>query len=557
TLTLALGVERMARRRAVVRRLSAVEALGSVTVIATDKTGTLTENRLKVVEVFTSDEAGLIAAAVLANDADEQGSAGDPLDLALLDHARRGGFDVSAIRRGSPRLSARPFDSTWKYMRVTVQSPAGPTSYLKGATEAILPRTRLEAAEARAWRDIVERESERGHRIIAVARGRDEDELELIGLVAFWDPPREGVRAAIGSVLQAGARVLMITGDHPTTAGAVAAQVGFETPRVVTGDELRALPAEERTRRLASVDVIARATAEDKLLIVEALQRAGEVVAMTGDGINDAPALKKADVGVAMGKRGSDVAREVSDLVLLDDNFSTIVSAVEEGRNIRDNIQKFIRFTFSTNVALAILVLGGAIGSYAIGLRDGAGALILPLTAIQVLFINFVGDGPPALALAMDKSPSAMRNPPQPSATPLLDRRALGFILMSGSLHGAFGLGLLLLLPRFGLEVAAIQTLVFLYEASAKLVSVYPARRGAGETTPNRALRIALGLGLTLIACCIAVPPLRAVLGLTMPSATGVLGVALSVFATWAIAELVVLRGSPGFWSRATRPAVP
>ena len=369
TLTLALGVERMAKRNAVVRRLSAVEALGSVTVIATDKTGTLTENRLSVVEAFTDDEDSLFEAAVLANDADEQGSAGDPLDLALLAHARTQGLDIAAIRRAKPRLSARPFDSTWKYMRVTVESAAGPTSYLKGAAESILPRCGLSSAESERFRGIIEAQSLAGRRVIAVARGRAEDDLEFLGLVAFWDPPREGVRAAIASVRDAGSRVLVITGDHPTTAAAVAAQAGLRAPRVVSGEELRQLSMEERALRLGSVDVIARATAEDKLFIVEALQRAGEIVAMTGDGINDAPALKKADVGIAMGQRGSDVAREVSDLVLMDDNFATIVSAVEEGRNIRENIQKFIRFTFSTNVALAILVLGGAIGSYVIGLR--------------------------------------------------------------------------------------------------------------------------------------------------------------------------------------------
>jgi P-type Ca2+ transporter type 2C len=544
TLTLALGVERMARRSAVVRRLAAVEALGSVTVIATDKTGTLTENRLRVVEIFAANERALIEAGILANDADVEGSAGDPLDLALLEHARLRDVNAAALRLARPRLSARPFDSDWKFMRVTVDGPRGPESFLKGAVEALLPLVSQSEADKQQVLALMERESARGRRLIAVARaaGEREDELTLLGLVAFWDPPRKGVESAVAAVRAAGVRMLMITGDHPTTAAAIAEQVGLRAPRVITGGELRALPLSERVDRLAVVDVVARATAEDKLFIVEALQNNGDVVAMTGDGINDAPALKKADVGVAMGQRGSDVAREVSDLVLLDDNFSTIVSAVEEGRNIRDNIQKFIRFTFSTNVALAILVLGGALGSYAIGLRDAAGALILPLTAIQVLFINFMGDGPPALALAVDKNPSVMQQPPQPSSAPLLDSSALRFILIGGVLQGVVGLTLLLVLPGFGLQVLAIQTLVFVYEAAAKLVSVYPARRVSGEIAPNRALRVAMALGLLLILACLYVPALRGVLGLTLPTPLTLGAIAACVLFSWTLTELLVLR---------------
>ncbi len=547
TLTLALGVERMARRKAVVRRLAAVEALGSVTVIATDKTGTLTENRLSVVQIFGDDEQALLEASVLANDADSEGSAGDPLDLALLACAKSRGLSVEALRERQPRISERPFDSDWKYMRVTVGSAEGSASYVKGAVEAVLARTRTGAAERERLQRLVEGEAAKGRRLIALAKGsgETEEQLELLGLVAFWDPPRAGVHSAVAAVRHAGVRVLVVTGDHPATAAAVAEQVGLAQPRVISGEELRALAPDARVAALREVDVIARATAEDKLTIVNALQRSGEIVAMTGDGINDAPALKKADVGVAMGQRGSDVAREVSDLVLLDDNFSTIVSAVEEGRIIRDNIQKFLRFTFSTNVALAILVLGGALGSYLIGLRDHAGGLVLPLTAIQVLFINFVGDGPAALALAVDSSPSAMLQPPPASSAPLLDRPALRFILVCGVMQGLIGLSLLMFLPTFGLEVLAIQTLVFLYEASAKLLSVFPSRRVSGEPTPNRALHIALVFGLALMAACVWIAPLRSVLGLSEPSLVAVAAITGCVLGTWAMSELLVMRGWP------------
>ncbi|HEY3497284.1 MAG TPA: cation-transporting P-type ATPase [Polyangiaceae bacterium] len=542
TLTLALGVERMARRRAVVRRLAAVEALGSVTVVATDKTGTLTENRARVAEVLATDERQLVEAAALANDAEPDGKLGDPLDLALLAYAAGRGVDAGRLRAVHRRISSRPFDAAWRYSRVTVEGPAGVTSYLKGAFEVMLARATIEPAEADRLHAFNEREARGGRRVIAIGRapGEREDGLELLGLVSVWDPPRESAAAAITAVQRAGIRVLMVTGDHPTTAGAIAERVGIASPRIITGDEFRSLPDAERAERIASADVIARATAEDKLTIVEALQRSEEVVAMTGDGVNDAPALKRADIGVAMGQRGSDVAREVSDLVLLDDDFGTVARALDEGRNIYDNIQKFIRFTFSTNVALAIVILGGAAGSYWLDLRDATGGLVLPLTAIQVLFINFVGDGAPALALALDRNPGVMLRKPRGLRSPLLDAPAVRFILFAGILQGSVGLGLLLALPEFGFGLAAIQTLVFVYESAAKVLSVYPARRVSGKPAPNRALHAAAALGLGLTAACALVPALRSVLGLTTPSLAGLSIVGGCVLATLGVTQTFV-----------------
>ena len=557
TLALAIGVERMARRRAVVRRLAAVEALGSVTIVATDKTGTLTENRLRVAAIFADNEAALIEACVLANDAEIEGDGGDPLDRALLVYAKSRGVDVAKLRRENPRLSDRPFDSAWRYSRVTVNGEGGATSYLKGAFEALSSRSRSDASDLHELAALGEEQASLGRRVIAVARvpGAKEQDLELLGLVAIWDPPRENVERALASILRAGVRVLMVTGDHPVTARAIAEQVGFRGPRVVTGEALRSLSDAERSARLAEVDVVARATSDDKLTIIEALQRNGEVVAMTGDGVNDAPALKRADVGIAMGGRGSDVAREVSDLVLLDDDFATIVQAVDEGRNIYDNIQKFVRFTFATNVALALLVLGGALGSHLFGLRDQSGALILPLTAIQVLFINFIGDGPPALALSLDRSPAAMLRPPRPFKDALLDRPALHFIACAGLLQGGVGLLLLLVLPRYGFEIAAIQTFVFLYESGAKVLSVYAARRLTGRPAANAMLYAATGLGLALTLACVFVPGLRTVLGLVIPSASTLLAVAVCVACTWAATELLVpLSRRAGVHAKAASP---
>jgi Ca2+-transporting ATPase len=542
TLTLAVGVERMARRNAVVRRLSAVEALGSVNVIATDKTGTLTENQLEVLAVFADNEQALIEAGVIANDAEPSGDAGDPLDRALITYARARGVDVEELRRRSPRVSDRPFDSAWRYSRVTVRGANGVEGYFKGAFEVLLARSRDVAAESERWTKISEEQSALGRRVIAIARvsGEGEEGLELLGLVAIWDPPREGVHAAVASVLGAGVRVLMVTGDHPITAQAIARQIGLPSDAIVTGDELRDASAEERADRLSRAGVVARATADDKLLIIESLQKSGSVVAMTGDGVNDAPALKRADIGVAMGRRGSDVAREVSDLVLLDDDFSTIVQAIDEGRNIYDNIQKFIRFTFATNVALAIVVLGGALGSYLLAVRDVAGALVLPLSAMQVLFINFIGDGPPALALAFDRNPAAMLRAPSLGERPLLDRAALRFIAGVGLIQGLVGLGALGILPRYGFDVASIQAAVFLYESGAKMVSVYPARRVSGRASSNRALYAATGFGLLLSLACLYTPALRSALALSPLSLSAVLGVGACVIATWALSELLV-----------------
>ncbi|HKY36598.1 MAG TPA: HAD-IC family P-type ATPase, partial [Polyangiaceae bacterium] len=356
TLALALGVQRMAKRKAVVRRLAAVEALGSVTVIATDKTGTLTQNRLVVqrLDVPLEHETDALCAMVLANDADASSGAGDPLELALIHYAQQRGTDVAALRQAYPRLSSRGFDSRWRCMRATVVGPGGEQiGFLKGAPEAIISRSRLSDHQRKDWLSQAERAAQGGFKVLALAKGSAtaEHDLRFVGLVSLWDAPRPEAKAAVRAARRAGVRVLMITGDHPATARAVAAAVGIEASRVVQGDQMTVADAEV-DRLLAGCNVFARMQPEHKLRLIERLQAQGEIVAMTGDGLNDAPALKKADVGIAMGERGSEVAREVADLVLLDDNFATIVAAVEEGRGIYANVQSFIRFSFSSNVAL-------------------------------------------------------------------------------------------------------------------------------------------------------------------------------------------------------------
>jgi len=286
------------------------------------------------------------------------------------------------------------------------------------------------------------------------------------------------------------------------------------------------------------VRVFSRLLPEHKLRIVAALQARGNVVAMTGDGLNDALALKQADVAVAMGQRGSDVAREVSDLVLLDDDFATIVAAVEEGRMIYENLLSFVRFTFSSNIALSVLVLGGAVGSLVMGLHGAHGSLLLPLTALQILWINFLGDGPTALALSMDRSGGTMRSPPRHRNRSLLDKKTLRFVLLDGVMKGVLGLALLLLLPRLGSSLAATGTSVFLFESVAKLLSAYPARKVGGRPARNAWLHgsVLIGVGLGLV--CIAFSPVRDVLGL-VPLAPRELLLVLAVLSvSWFSGEL-------------------
>lgn len=542
TLTLALGVHRMARRQALVRRLSAVEALGSVTVIATDKTGTLTEEQMSVHELASDDPEAALRAMVLANDADTEGAAGDPLELGLLAYARSRGMDPASERRAHERIESRPFDSAWKYMRVTFAGPGGRTSYLKGAPEVLLERSRM-SAEARAqWTERSEQAALAGYKVLALARsdadGDPEIELNFLGLVMLWDPPRQDVASAIRAAQGAGIRVLMITGDHPATARAVADVVGIPSPTVLSGADIDDYSPEEFRRAAKVANVFARVSPAHKLKLVEALRSDGQIVAMTGDGVNDAPALKRADIGIAMGKRGSDVSREVADLVLLDDNFTTIVRAIEEGRGIYENIQTFIRFTFSTNVALMVLVVTGAVVAYVSGFRDSFGMLLLPLTTLQLLWINFVGDGPPALALALDRTPGQMDRPPRPPTSGLLDSASSRFILATGLFKGALGIALLTLLPVLGFGLVMTQTVVFLYESVGKLVSVYPSRSTVRGRPKNWVLHASVFGGTVLQIVAVAIPGFRHFLGLAALEWKTAAILVVAVTATWAMAAL-------------------
>ena len=541
TVALALGVERMARHRAVVRRLSAVEALGSVTVIATDKTGTLTENRMDVRSLDVSDVPRALIAIVLANDADPATGAGDPLDLGLLRHAAAHGIDVAAVRQRQPPISQRPFDSAWKFTRVTVNDEGRPVSYVKGAPEVVLDRCDMRGEHRDSWNEKANAYAAEGFRVVAIATapGEAEEHLSLLGLALFWDPPRPEVPAAVRTALDAGIRVVMITGDHPATALAIAQRVGIPATTVLTGEDLEGYRREAVRDALADVNVFARVRPEQKLALVEALQARGQIVAMTGDGVNDAPALKRSDVGVAMGQRGSDVSREVADLVLLDDNFATIVGAVEEGRDIYENVQKFLRFLFSTNLSEVLVVSGGALVAFAMNLRNDTGGLMLPLTAAQILWINLLTDGLPALALAFDRTPGVMQQRPRPADSPLLDAPSVRFVIAVGAMKALLALGLLGMLPEFGYTLENTRAAAFHVMAIGQLFLTYPSRHTWVRPLTNRYLHGAVLGGVLLQLAAGWVPLLSRLLGnaaVPMELWGVIFGVA---FLAWGLAEML------------------
>jgi len=461
----------MAGRNAIVRKLSAVETLGSATVIASDKTGTLTRNEMTVRTIVTAsgrvrfegsgydptgevsaDDGALegtlvmelertLTAASLANNATLQRTddrwlvQGDPTEGALLVAARKAGLDDRTIAARWRRVAELPFSSERKLMS-TVHEDAerGSTCMLftKGAPEVLLPRCSHELVGnehvplAPARRDALARENEaladQALRSLATAcrplddvatTGRDgrnvrvddsaEQSLVFLGLVGMIDPPRAEARDAVMRARQAGIRPILITGDHPRTAAVIAAELGIsDDGRATTGKELAQLTDEALARTVAEVSVYARVDPAHKLRIVDALQRNGDVVAMTGDGVNDAPALRAADIGIAMGITGTDVSKEAADMILADDDFATIVAAVEEGRGVYANIRRVLRFLLAGNLGEVITMFFAVLLAGPLGMRGADGALLLPLLATQILWINLVTDGAPALALGLD-----------------------------------------------------------------------------------------------------------------------------------------------------------
>lgn len=443
-ISLSLGAYRLSQKRSIIRRLPAVETLGSTTVICSDKTGTLTQNLMTVKDLFLLNKDNrklLLTCASLCNDA--TGKEGDPTEKALVLAAEKEGLAKKGLELELPRIFEIPFDSQRKLMTTLHREKQGGfVAFMKGALEIVLSKTNLSEAD----RNVILKENERavtaGQRVLGFAYRKldnrpqvlEEKDFEFIGLISMIDPPRPEVKAAIEKCRQAGIKSIMITGDHKLTALAIAKEIGLaeNASQVLSGEELDQLSAEELRTKVKTVKVFARVSPEHKLKIVEALKLNGEIVAMTGDGVNDGPALKRSDIGIAMGQVGTDVARESADMVLTDDNFATIVDAVEEGRGIYENIRKFIRYMLSTNSGEVFTMF------LSIVFR-----LPLPLLPIHLLWVNLVTDGLPAVALSAEPSEKGlMQKPPRPANQSILAGGLLVSMVSVGLLMAAGTLGL-------------------------------------------------------------------------------------------------------------------
>ncbi len=589
TAVLSIGVQRMARRNAIVRHLAAVETLGAADVIASDKTGTLTRNEMTVRAVLTAcgranftgtgyapegevtcpsggpvggELQTLVRRALIvaerANNAvihERDGQwrvQGDPTEGALIVAARKAGLEGGAMDRRFLRRGEVPFSSERKIMS-TIHEDAEQDRLLaltKGAPDVLLarcsremigeeerPLTDTRRAEILAQNEALAAEALRtlgvAFRPLPDEAGFDsgvEEDLCFLGLIGMIDPPRPEAQEAVARAKGAGIRPIMITGDHPVTALVIATELGIATgTRAITGHQIEAMTEVELDRAVAEVSVFARVNPEHKLRIVKALQRGGKTVAMTGDGVNDAPALKTADIGIAMGITGTDVSQEAADMVLTDDNFATIVAAVEVGRSIYSNIRKFLRYLLSSNIGEVLTMFLGVLLAPVIGLGTGADGVVLPLLATQILWINLVTDGAPALALGIDPPDGrVMDRKPRPKAEPVITGRMWRGIFFVGAVMAVGTLYVLdAALPGGLVEgtgtIGYAQTMAFTTLMLFQLFNAFNARSDERSAFDglfrNRWLWGAVGLSLGLHALVIYLPFLQKAFSTTALSA--------------------------------------
>jgi magnesium-transporting ATPase (P-type) len=569
TISLAIGVQRMARRNAIIRKLPVVEALGSVTVICSDKTGTLTRNEMMVQRVITAEldaivggtgysphgdftqeaqkitpadypvlqqlgrVAGLCNDAQIVQEEQEWLLAGDPTEGALASLSMKMGLTAARLNEIYPRLDVVPFDSDYQFMATLHPTPAGEQIVLlKGAPEKVLALCDAVQLDVDTrplhlthWRDRMDDMAARGMRVLAIAERRRSTEhgprlslgeiqqggFHLLGLVGMTDPPREEVIAAIRHCHTAGITVKMITGDHVRTAQAIGEQIGIGPPsvtlaarqgvsavtaqppqplRALSGQEIDRLNQDQLMQVVREAHVFARATPEHKLRLVEALQAQGHVVAMTGDGVNDAPALKRADVGVAMGKKGTEAAKEAAEMVLADDNFASIAAAVEEGRTVYDNIRKAIVFILPTN--------GGEAGMLIIAILLG---LTMPITPVQILWVNMVTAVTLALAIAFESAErNIMRRPPRPPGESLIQPFLLWRIALVSALLVAGCLGLFLWEMDRGQSLEAARTAAVNALVVGEMAYLFNSRHLTGSVLSREGI---LGNRMALLACSV------------------------------------------------------
>jgi calcium-translocating P-type ATPase len=555
----------MARRNAIVRRLPAIEAIGSVSVICTDKTGTLTRNEMVVAAAETpegvfeiagegyapegavspeGDLAPLARAALLCNDAAllQRGGVwsveGDPMEGALLAFAGKLGL----VGKGQ-RLDAIPFDSRHRFMAVLTDDPAGRVIHVKGAPERVLMMCR--GIDPQHWHNRAEAMALRGLRVLALAEQITSDDridaagieggLTFLSLVGLIDPPRPEAIAAVAECRAAGIRVKMITGDHAGTATAIAAQIGLARPyRVLTGADLDTLDDAQLALEVTGTDVFARTSPEHKLRLVTALQANGLSVAMTGDGVNDAPALKRADAGIAMGLKGSEAAKEAADLVLADDNFASIAAAVREGRTVYDNLKKVISWTLPTNAGESMVVV--------LALLLG---LSLPVTAVQILWINLITGITLGLALAFEPTEAGtMARPPRPRDAPILSGELVWYVIMVALLFLAAVFGIFTYALDRGYPLPLAQTMAMNMLVVLEIFNLFFIRNIHSTSLTWAAVRGTKVVWTVVIAITGAqfavtyLPPFQMILGTApVPLADGLLIVGIGV-AFFAILEI-------------------
>jgi Ca2+-transporting ATPase len=593
TISLAIGVQRMVRRNALIRRLPAVETLGCTSVICSDKTGTLTKDEMTVRKVFVAGRmlevsgAGyeprgnfsenssvidpfpelitLLRAGVLSSDAhlSQEGDnsqwhiKGDPTEGALVVAAAKADLHKTELDHQFPRVNEIPFTSERKRMTTLHESPEGKVAYSKGAPEVILDscsgqlaetgQTALTIPEKETILLSARRMAGEGLRVLAVAQKPDvvleiaEKEMIFLGLVGMIDPPRWEAKGAVQVCKEAGIKPVMITGDHPLTAEVIARELGIlNNGLIVTGVNLEKMDDSDLGNKVESIDVYARVSPAHKLRVVTALQKKGHFVAMTGDGVNDAPALKKADIGIAMGITGTDVTKEAAAMTLTDDNFASIVAAVEEGRGVFDNVKKYLMYLLSSNIGEICLMAAATF----LGLP-------LPLSAVQILYVNLATDGLPALALAVDpREPDLMRRKPRNPRTGIFTRPVIILMLLGGLWSAGVNIGLFIWALNSGRSVEQAMTMTFVSLVLIQFFKAYNFRsdRNSVLNRPfaNKWLNLAILWELGLLALVVYLPLLQTPLGtfsLPLSDLVIVVAMAFTVFPALEVTKWMERRG--------------